>query len=112
VKAPLSVLASVLVLVFQMTVDPRQLLFESDESDNSSRRRVRLPYTGAGCSLCAYEAHKEQPEGDDQGPGPPVHSPGRPGRDGTAGGEAEGPCREGHGRATADGRIRHGSVAL
>jgi hypothetical protein len=35
--------------VFQMTVDPKGLLFESDENDNSSRRRVRLPYTGAGC---------------------------------------------------------------
>jgi hypothetical protein len=35
--------------VFQMTVDPKHLLFESDENDNSSRRRVRLPYTGAGC---------------------------------------------------------------
>ena len=35
--------------VFQMTVDPRRLLFESNESDNSSSRRVRLPFTGAGC---------------------------------------------------------------
>jgi Lysyl oxidase len=35
--------------VFQMTVDPKHLLFESDENDNSSHRRVRLPYTGAGC---------------------------------------------------------------
>jgi Lysyl oxidase len=35
--------------VFQMTVDPKHLLFESNEKDNSSHRRVRLPYTGAGC---------------------------------------------------------------
>jgi hypothetical protein len=35
--------------VFQMTVDPKHLLFESNEGDNSSHRRVRLPYTGAGC---------------------------------------------------------------
>jgi hypothetical protein len=35
--------------VFQMTVDPKELLFESNENDNTSRRRVRLPYTGAGC---------------------------------------------------------------
>ena len=35
--------------VFQMTVDPKHLLFESDEHDNSSHRRVRLPFTGAGC---------------------------------------------------------------
>jgi hypothetical protein len=34
---------------FQMTVDPKHLLFESNEHDNSSHRRVRLPYTGAGC---------------------------------------------------------------
>jgi hypothetical protein len=32
-----------------MTVDPKQLLFESNERDNSSHRRVRLPFTGAGC---------------------------------------------------------------
>ena len=35
--------------VFEMTVDPEHLLFESDEDDNSSHRRVRLPFTGAGC---------------------------------------------------------------
>ena len=35
--------------VFGMTVDPRELLFESSEEDNSSHRRVRLPFTGAGC---------------------------------------------------------------
>lgn len=35
--------------VFKMTVDPKHLLFESDEDDNSSHRRVRLPFTGAGC---------------------------------------------------------------
>jgi hypothetical protein len=34
---------------FQMTVDPKHLLFESDERDNSSHRRVRLPFTGSGC---------------------------------------------------------------
>jgi len=35
--------------VFGMTVDPKHLLFESNENDNSSHRRVRLPFTGAGC---------------------------------------------------------------
>jgi hypothetical protein len=35
--------------VFEMTVDPKHLLFESNEDDNSSRRRVRLPYTSRGC---------------------------------------------------------------
>jgi hypothetical protein len=36
--------------VFEMTVDPKHLLFESNERDNSSRRRVRLPYPGhPGC---------------------------------------------------------------
>jgi Lysyl oxidase len=35
--------------VFQMTVDPKHLLFESDEHDNSSHRRVRLPFDGRGC---------------------------------------------------------------
>ena len=35
--------------VFGMTVDPKGLLFESNENDNSSHRRVRLPFTGAGC---------------------------------------------------------------
>jgi Lysyl oxidase len=35
--------------VFRMTVDPKHLLFESNEHDNSSHRRVRLPFTGAGC---------------------------------------------------------------
>jgi hypothetical protein len=35
---------------FTMTVDPKRLLFESDESDNTSRRLVRLPYPGRpGC---------------------------------------------------------------
>jgi hypothetical protein len=34
----------------EMTVDPRNLLFESNEDDNSSLRRFRLPFTGAtGC---------------------------------------------------------------
>jgi hypothetical protein len=36
--------------VFEMTVDPNNHLFESNENDNTSRRLVRLPYTGArGC---------------------------------------------------------------
>jgi hypothetical protein len=35
--------------VFQMTVDPKHLLFESNEHDNSSHRRVRLPFDGHGC---------------------------------------------------------------
>jgi hypothetical protein len=35
--------------VFAMTVDPKHLLFESDEHDNSSHRRVRLPFDGKGC---------------------------------------------------------------
>jgi hypothetical protein len=36
--------------LFTMTVDPKQLLFESDERDNSSHRLVRLPYRGQpGC---------------------------------------------------------------
>jgi hypothetical protein len=35
--------------VFRMTVDPKHLLFESDENDNSSSRRVRLPFDGKGC---------------------------------------------------------------
>ena len=35
---------------FTMTVDPKELLFESDEHDNTSRRLVRLPYRGQpGC---------------------------------------------------------------
>jgi hypothetical protein len=34
---------------FEMTVDPEDLLFESNEDDNSSRRLVRLPFTGRGC---------------------------------------------------------------
>jgi len=35
---------------FVMTVDPQQLLFESNEDDNSSRRLVRLPFRGDdGC---------------------------------------------------------------
>jgi hypothetical protein len=35
--------------VFTMTVDPKHLLFESNEYDNSSHRRVRLPFDGSGC---------------------------------------------------------------
>jgi hypothetical protein len=35
--------------VFTMTVDPKRLLFESNEHDNSSHRRVRLPFDGSGC---------------------------------------------------------------
>jgi hypothetical protein len=35
--------------VFEMTVDPRENLFESNERDNSSRRRVQLPFDGSGC---------------------------------------------------------------
>ncbi len=35
--------------VFEMTVDPKHLLYESNEHDNTSRRRIRLPYTGHGC---------------------------------------------------------------
>jgi hypothetical protein len=35
---------------FVMTVDPKHLLYESNERDNSSRRLVRLPYRGQpGC---------------------------------------------------------------
>lgn len=35
---------------FQMIVDPQDLLFESDEDDNTSVRTVRLPFTGeTGC---------------------------------------------------------------
>jgi hypothetical protein len=34
---------------FTMTVDPKHLLFESNEHDNSSHRRIRLPFTGASC---------------------------------------------------------------
>jgi hypothetical protein len=34
---------------FQMTVDPQNLLVESNDHDNRSRRRVLLPFTGAGC---------------------------------------------------------------
>jgi Lysyl oxidase len=35
---------------FVMTVDPQQLLFESNESDNSSQRLVRLPFrSNTGC---------------------------------------------------------------
>ena len=35
---------------YTMTVDPKQLLFESNERDNSARRLVRLPYYGEpGC---------------------------------------------------------------
>jgi hypothetical protein len=35
---------------YTMTVDPKHLLFESNENDNSSRRLVRLPYRGEpGC---------------------------------------------------------------
>lgn len=36
--------------VLKMVVDPRRLLIESNERDNSSRRRLRLPYPGhPGC---------------------------------------------------------------
>jgi Lysyl oxidase len=35
--------------VYRMTVDPEEHLFESNENDNRSQRRVRLPYRGAGC---------------------------------------------------------------
>jgi lysyl oxidase len=35
---------------FTMTVDPEELLIESDEGDNTSRRLLRLPYSGTtGC---------------------------------------------------------------
>jgi hypothetical protein len=35
---------------YTMIVDPKGLLFESNENDNSSQRRVRLPFSGhAGC---------------------------------------------------------------
>jgi len=35
---------------FVMTVDPQELLFESNEHDNASRRLLRLPFTGeTGC---------------------------------------------------------------
>ena len=35
---------------FVMTVDPQHLLYESNESDNASRRLVRLPFRGdSGC---------------------------------------------------------------
>lgn len=35
---------------FEMIVDPKDLLFESDEEDNTSVRTVRLPFTGeTGC---------------------------------------------------------------
>jgi hypothetical protein len=35
---------------FEMTVDPQHLLYESNEDDNSSRRLVRLPFSGqTGC---------------------------------------------------------------
>jgi hypothetical protein len=34
---------------FQMTVDPKNLLVESNDRDNRSSRRVLLPFTGAGC---------------------------------------------------------------
>jgi hypothetical protein len=35
---------------FTMTVDPKELLFESNENDNTSQRLVRLPYRGQpGC---------------------------------------------------------------
>jgi lysyl oxidase len=36
--------------VYRMTVDPKEFLFESNENDNSSHVRVRLPYPGhTGC---------------------------------------------------------------
>lgn len=34
---------------FTMTVDPKHHFFESDEHDNSSHRRIALPYTGRSC---------------------------------------------------------------
>jgi hypothetical protein len=35
---------------YRMTVDPREVLFESNEKDNTSQVRVRLPYPGhTGC---------------------------------------------------------------
>jgi hypothetical protein len=35
---------------YQMTVDPKEVLFESNENDNTSQVRVRLPYPGhTGC---------------------------------------------------------------
>jgi hypothetical protein len=34
---------------FTMTVDPKHHLFESNEHDNSSHRRIELPFTGANC---------------------------------------------------------------
>jgi hypothetical protein len=34
---------------FTMTVDPKHHLFESNENDNSSHRRIELPFTGKGC---------------------------------------------------------------
>jgi hypothetical protein len=35
---------------YRMTVDPKEVLFESNESDNTSQVRVRLPYPGhTGC---------------------------------------------------------------
>jgi hypothetical protein len=34
---------------FEMTVDPKSLLFESNEDDNTSSRRIRLPYRGRDC---------------------------------------------------------------
>ncbi len=36
--------------VYRMTVDPKEVLFESNEKDNTSQVRVRLPYPGhTGC---------------------------------------------------------------
>jgi Lysyl oxidase len=35
--------------VFEMTVNPKHHLFESNEHDNSSHRRVRLPFDGSAC---------------------------------------------------------------
>jgi len=36
--------------VYRMTVDPKEVLFESNEDDNTSQVRVRLPYPGhTGC---------------------------------------------------------------
>lgn len=36
--------------VYRMTVDPKELLFESNEDDNTNQVRVRLPYPGhTGC---------------------------------------------------------------
>jgi hypothetical protein len=38
--------------VYEMTVDPKNHLFESNEEDNTSQRLVRLPYTGPSTAGC------------------------------------------------------------